>query len=101
MVRQRFFPLAIAWHDKLVIDCDASNRCICYLDDHCTSEGEPSSVYATEWIIMYNDMSGWMMWGMGLLCLLVGVVLILGAAALIKYLLSDRKSGGGKIDGAE
>jgi hypothetical protein len=34
-----------------------------------------------------------MMWGMGLLWLLVLVVLILGAAALLKYLLSGRRRG--------
>ena len=33
-------------------------------------------------------MDGVMMWGMGLLGLLVVVVLVLGAAALIKYLRS-------------
>jgi hypothetical protein len=36
---------------------------------------------------MMYDMSG-MMWGMGLIWLLVIVVLILAAAALIKYLRS-------------
>jgi hypothetical protein len=34
-----------------------------------------------------------MMWGMGLLWFLVLVVLILGAAALLKYLLSGRRRG--------
>lgn len=35
---------------------------------------------------------GWMMWGMGLVSLLVIVVLILAAAALVKYLFfSGRK----------
>ena len=33
---------------------------------------------------------GGMMWGMGLLWLLVIVVLVLAAAALIKYLRSDK-----------
>jgi tellurite resistance protein TehA-like permease len=33
---------------------------------------------------------GGMMWGMGLLWLLVIIVLVLAAAALIKYLRSDR-----------
>lgn len=33
-------------------------------------------------------MSGGMMWGMGLVWLLVVAVLVLGVAALIKYLLS-------------
>ena len=35
---------------------------------------------------MQDMMSGGMMWGMGLIYLLVVLVLILGAAALIKYL---------------
>lgn len=34
---------------------------------------------------------GGMMWGMGLIWLLVIVVLVLGLAALIKYLFFDRK----------
>ena len=38
-----------------------------------------------------NDMMPGMMWGMGFLWLLVVVVLILSAAALIKYLFSGRK----------
>jgi tellurite resistance protein TehA-like permease len=36
------------------------------------------------------DGMGGMMWGMGLLWLLVIVVLVLAAAALIKYLRSDK-----------
>jgi hypothetical protein len=36
--------------------------------------------------MMMDNMSGMMMWGMGLLWLLVIAVLILAAAALIKYL---------------
>jgi hypothetical protein len=36
--------------------------------------------------MMMNGMGGMMMFGMGLVWLLVIVVLILGAAALIKYL---------------
>ena len=40
---------------------------------------------------MMNDMMPGMMWGMGFLWLLVVVVLILSAAALIKYLFSGRK----------
>jgi hypothetical protein len=32
-----------------------------------------------------------MMWGMGLLWLLVIIVLLLGAAALVKYLLAGRR----------
>ena len=39
---------------------------------------------------MMNGMEG-MGWGMGLLGLLVVVLLVLGVAALVKYLLSDRK----------
>ena len=41
---------------------------------------------------MMNNMmgDGLMMWGMGLLCLLVILVLILGAAALLKYLFSGK-----------
>jgi len=40
---------------------------------------------------MMNDMMPGMMWGMGFLWLLVVVVLILSAAALLKYLFSGRK----------
>lgn len=39
---------------------------------------------------MMDHMMG-MMWGMGLFGLLVLIVLVLGAAALIKYLVSGRK----------
>lgn len=39
---------------------------------------------------MMEGMSGMMMFGMGLVWLLVVVVLVLGAAALVKYLLSGR-----------
>ena len=39
---------------------------------------------------MMEGMSGMMMFGMGLVWLLVVVVLILGVAALIKYLFSGR-----------
>jgi type IV secretory pathway VirB2 component (pilin) len=39
---------------------------------------------------MMDAMDGMMMWGMGLLWLLVIIVLILAAAALVKYLRSDR-----------
>jgi hypothetical protein len=35
---------------------------------------------------MMQDMTGWMGAGMGLLCLLLAIVLVLGIAALIKYL---------------
>ena len=41
--------------------------------------------------MMDHMMGGGMMWGMGLLWLLVVVVLVLGAAALIKYLFSSGK----------
>lgn len=39
------------------------------------------------------DMHGPMMWGMGLLWLLVLVVLVLGAAALVKYLFFGGRGG--------
>ena len=42
---------------------------------------------------MMNDMMPGMMWGMGLLWLLVVIVLILAAAALIKYLRAGGKEG--------
>jgi tellurite resistance protein TehA-like permease len=42
---------------------------------------------------MMNDMLPGMMWGMGLLWLLVVIVLILAAAALVKYLRSGDKAG--------
>jgi hypothetical protein len=38
---------------------------------------------------MMNGMGGGMMWGMGLIWLIVIIVLVLGAAALIKYLRAD------------
>ena len=41
--------------------------------------------------MMMDGMMPGMMWAMGLIWLLVVVVLILSAAALIKYLLSERK----------
>ena len=40
---------------------------------------------------MMMDHTGSMMWGMGLLWLLVIIALLLTAAALIKYLLSGRR----------
>ena len=40
---------------------------------------------------MDQMMGGGMMWGMGLLWLLVVVVLVLGAAALVKYLFFSGK----------
>jgi tellurite resistance protein TehA-like permease len=42
---------------------------------------------------MMNDMMPGMMWGMGLIWLLVVVVLILAAAALIKYLRTGSREG--------
>ena len=42
--------------------------------------------------MMDQMMGGGMMWGMGLLWLLVVVVLVLGVAALIKYLFFGSKS---------
>ncbi len=39
---------------------------------------------------MMNGMGGMMMFGMGLLWLLVVIVLVLAAAALVKYLFSKR-----------
>jgi hypothetical protein len=39
---------------------------------------------------MMNGMGG-MMWGMGLLWLLIIAVLVLGTAALVKYLWSGRR----------
>jgi hypothetical protein len=39
---------------------------------------------------MMQDMMPGMMWGSGLIAVLVAIVLILGAAALIKYLLFTR-----------
>jgi tellurite resistance protein TehA-like permease len=42
---------------------------------------------------MMNDMVPGMMWGMGLIWLLVVIVLILAAAALVKYLRSGDKAG--------
>ncbi len=41
--------------------------------------------------MMNHMMGGGMMWGMGLLWLLVVVVLALGAAALVKYLFFSGK----------
>ena len=39
---------------------------------------------------MTHDMMGGTMWGMGLVWLLVVLVLVLGVAALVKYLFSHR-----------
>jgi hypothetical protein len=41
--------------------------------------------------MMDHTMGGGMMWGMGLIGLLLLIVLVLGAAALIKYLFFDRR----------
>jgi hypothetical protein len=38
-----------------------------------------------------NDMGWGMGWGMGLIGLLVVILLVLGIAALVKYLFSSRK----------
>jgi hypothetical protein len=40
---------------------------------------------------MMDHMGGGMMWGMGLLGLLVIMVLLLAAAALVKYLFSSKR----------
>jgi hypothetical protein len=40
---------------------------------------------------MMHDGMGGMMWGMGLVGLLVAIVLILAIAALVKYLFSDHR----------
>ncbi|WP_283805391.1 hypothetical protein [Nitrobacter hamburgensis] len=42
---------------------------------------------------MMHDMAPGMMWGMGLIGLLVVIVLLLAAAVLVKYLLSSNKGG--------
>lgn len=42
---------------------------------------------------MMNDMMPGMMWGMGFVWLLVVIVLILAAAALIKYLRTGSREG--------
>jgi len=42
---------------------------------------------------MMNGMMPGTMWGMGLLWLLIVIVLILAAAALVKYLRSGHKAG--------
>jgi ABC-type phosphate transport system permease subunit len=42
---------------------------------------------------MMNDMMSGMMWGMALVWLLVVIVLILAAAALIKYLRTGSREG--------
>ena len=41
--------------------------------------------------MMDQMMSGGMMWGMGLVGLLVIIVLVLAAAALVKYLFFSRR----------
>ncbi len=40
---------------------------------------------------MMHDGMGGMMWGMGLIGLLVAIVLVLAIAALVKYLFSNRR----------
>jgi hypothetical protein len=42
--------------------------------------------------MMDHMMGGGMMWGMGLIGLLLLIVLVLAAAALIKYLFFDRRA---------
>lgn len=39
---------------------------------------------------MYDMMNGGMMWGMGLVGLLVLIFIVLGIAAFVKFLFSDR-----------
>ncbi len=39
---------------------------------------------------MMNMMGGGMMWAMGLICLLVTIFLVLGIAALVKYLFFSK-----------
>jgi hypothetical protein len=39
---------------------------------------------------MMHDMMGGMMWGAGLVSLLIVVILVLGIAALVKYLRAGR-----------
>jgi len=49
--------------------------------------------------MMYDMMDGtmaWMMGGMGLVSILLLLVLVLGAAGLVKYLLSTRRVHGGR-----
>jgi len=38
--------------------------------------------------LMIDQMSGMMMWGMGIVWVLLVIVLVLAAAALVKYLIS-------------
>jgi type IV secretory pathway VirB2 component (pilin) len=40
---------------------------------------------------MMDQMGGMMVWGMGVIWVLVVIVLILGAAALVKYLISKNR----------
>lgn len=47
----------------------------------------------TEWCNMNMEGMGWMMWGMGFFWILVIAILVLGVAALVKYLFSDPKKG--------
>jgi len=37
---------------------------------------------------MVDQTSGMMMWGMGIVCVLLVIVLVLAAAALVKYLIT-------------
>jgi hypothetical protein len=47
--------------------------------------------------MMDHMMGGGMMWGMGLIGLLVIIVLVLGAAALVKYLFFTKRPGAGAL----
>jgi len=47
--------------------------------------------------MMDQMMGGGMMWGMGLIGLLVVIVLLLGAAALVKYLFFSKKRACGRV----
>jgi hypothetical protein len=41
---------------------------------------------------MFEMMNGGMMWGMGFVWLLITILLLLGIAALLKYLFFDRRA---------
>tara|TARA_R110000824_G_scaffold3234_4_gene15138 strand:- start:55383 stop:55565 length:183 start_codon:yes stop_codon:yes gene_type:complete len=46
-----------------------------------------------EWCNMNMEGMGWMMWGMGFFWILVIALLVLGVAALVKYLFSGPRKG--------
>lgn len=52
----------------------------------CASDGESATPIESKETGMMTDMMGWMMGGMGLVWILVIIVLVLGAAAIVKYL---------------